>query len=180
MWKSSKYNKNIFIILTKNSDKQFILKPSKLVTETPGLDQCWSIFLGGSVMLALAGLVSAACHCFLWVITVSQTFSPAQDSLLGENIVTFFFLYSLPLFWKGRKKEIWPSERFRDYFYWNICYFNFTLSINHNPQLISTTHRRRLIQKRRQRSSLLFGDRIDSIPCCTTNLAPGWFEEMDK
>ena len=29
------------------------------------------------------------------------------------------------------------------------------------------------IQKRRQRSSLLFGGRIDSIPCRTTDLAPG-------
>ena len=38
----------------------------------------------------------------------------------------------------------------------------------------------RFIQKRRQRSSLLFGDRIDSIPCRTTNLVLGWFEEMDE
>ena len=26
----------------------------------------------------------------------------------------------------------------------------------------------------------VWGDGIDSAPCCTTDLAPGWFEEMDE
>ena len=35
------------------------------------------------------------------------------------------------------------------------------------------------MQKRRQRSSLLFGEGIYSIPCHTKDLAPGWWEEMN-